>query len=356
MLTRVMPQTRDGAVVPRSARQSPVEQVFQFCTGFIISSALNVTVRLGIPDRLSAGPQTARELAAATGTQEEPLYRLLRTLAGVGLFAEDDDHRFVLTETSTLLRSDAPHSLKAMAVWNGSPFHFRVYADLMHSVRTGQPAVERVYGASMFEHLARDHDVAREFDAAMAAFSASIVPFILDAYDFSGRKVLVDLGGGHGAVLTSILLRYPTMHGILTDLEHVIAGAVPCIAQLGLADRCQAIAADFFRAVPAGGDTYLMQHVIHDWDDVRARIILRHVHAALDGVECGRLLLCESIVAPANQPDVTKLIDLEMLVMPGGRERDEAEFRALLADTGFELLRILRTRSPTLRILEAALR
>lgn len=153
-------------------------------------------------------------------------------------------------------------------------------------------------------------------------------------------------------VLTSILERYPAMRGLLADVDHVIAGAIPRIAQLGLASRCDTAVIDFFKAVPRGGDTYLMQHIIHDWDDDRATLILRHTRMALEGVKGGRLLLLEGIVAPANQPDLTKLIDVEMLLMPGGRERSEEEYRTLLKAGGFELTRVVPTQAP-ISVIEA---
>lgn len=335
------------ADVPAAAGRSvtAVEKVFQFTTGFIITSALNVIVKLGIPDRLASGPRTAGELARTAGVHEDALYRVLRTLAGVGFFVEDAQKRFALTEMSALLRVDAERSLRPMVHWMGSPFHFRVYAALMHSVRTGQPAIEHLYGMPAFEYLANDQDLSEIFNDAMTAFSAGIVPAVLQAYDFSETRVLVDVAGGHGMVLTSILERYPSMRGLLTDVDHVIDGAIPRIAQLGLADRCDTAVIDFFEAVPRGGDTYVMQHIIHDWDDARAITILRNTRDALDGVIGGRLLLLEGIVAPANQPDLTKLIDIEMLLMPGGRERSEEEYRALLQAGGFELTRVVPTQS-----------
>jgi O-methyltransferase domain len=176
------------------------------------------------------------------------------------------------------------------------------------------------------------------------------VPAALQAYDFSGVRVLVDVAGGHGQVLTSILQQYPAMHGILCDLEHVIPGAIPRIREAGVADRCEARVCDIFQAVPEGGDAYIMKHIIHDWDDERAATILRNIRAAMQ--PGGRVILLESVLLPANQPDFGKLIDLEMMLMPGGRERTEEEFRALFAAAGYRMTRIVPTRSP-LSVIEA---
>ena len=173
---------------------------------------------------------------------------------------------------------------------------------------------------------------------------------VLDVYDFTAIRTLVDVAGGHGAVLTAILQKYPSMRGVLFDLDHVIAGAVPRIEDLGLSDRCRAVAGDFFAAVPEGGDAYIMKHIIHDWDDDRAAAILGNIRKAMR--RGGRVLLLESVVLPGNQPDFGKVIDIEMLLLPGGRERTEAEFRALFNRAGFDVTRIVPTAS-ALSVIEA---
>jgi hypothetical protein len=184
----------------------------------------------------------------------------------------------------------------------------------------------------------------------MTAFSAVVIPAVLETYDFSGIGTLIDIAGGHGLVLTSILQKYPAMRGVLFDLEHVLAGARPRIDSLGLSNRCRTESGDFFKAVPAGGDAYIMKHIIHDWDDERALAILGNIRAAMN--PGGRVILLEAIVLPGNQPDFGKIIDLEMLLMPGGRERTEAEFRDLFARVGFTQVRIIPTQSP-LSVIEA---
>jgi O-methyltransferase len=202
----------------------------------------------------------------------------------------------------------------------------------------------------VFEYFPKHPDLSERFNNAMTAFSAMVIPAVLKAYDFSGIGTLVDVAGGHGQVLTSILKAYPSMKGVLGDLEHVIAGADARIRALGLSDRCRTEVIDFFRAVPRGGDAYIMKHIIHDWDDEKSIAILRNIRAAMNSG--GRVILLDSVLPPANQPDFGKIIDIEMLLMPGGRERTEEEFRSLFDRAGFRLTKIVRTESP-LCVIEA---
>jgi hypothetical protein len=205
----------------------------------------------------------------------------------------------------------------------------------------------------VFEYFSKNPELSSIFNSAMTSFSAAVVPAALEVYDFSGIRVLVDVAGGHGGVLTGILERFPSMRGILCDLEHVIAGARKRIASIGMQDRVECVTVDIFAAVPEGGDAYVMKHIIHDWDDERAGTILRNIRKVLP--KNGRVILLESVLAPGNAPDLGKLIDLEMLMMPGGRERTADEFRALFAANGFELTRIVPTKSP-LSVVEAVAR
>jgi SAM-dependent methyltransferase len=327
-----------------SAEAAAAQQLMQLSTGYIASTVLYVAVRLRIPDRIESGTRGAAELARATGVNEDALYRVLRTLASFGIFEETAPREFSNNLASSMLRSNVPGSFYDMALWMTDPFHFQVYADAMHSVQTGKPAVEKTFGMPVFEYFPRHPEESEIFNNAMTAFSAVVIPAVLDVYDFSGIGTLVDIAGGHGRVLTSILQKYPAMRGVLFDLEHVLAGARPRIKELGLADRCQTVAGDFFKAVPEGGDAYIMKHIIHDWDDERALAILTNIRKAMK--PGGRVILLETIVLPGNQADFGKILDLEMLLMPGGRERTEEEFRALFARAGFPEMRVIRTESP----------
>jgi len=324
--------------------------ILQLGTGHLLASALQVALRLGIADRLAEGPRTTAELARETEVQEDALFRVLRALASVGVFEEDEPRRFALNLPAQMLRKGVPGGMHDMGLWITSPFHFRVYAELMHSVRTGQPSAEKVAGMPVFEYFARETELSAIFNNAMTGFSDLVIQAALKAYDFSGIDLLVDVAGGHGAVLSEILKKYPRMHGVLFDLEHVIQGAGPRIEAAGVKDRLKTEHGDFFKAVPAG-DAYIMKHIIHDWDDERALSILRNIHTAM-GSKKGRVILLEAVVPPGNTPHFSKVLDLEMLTMPGGRERTEDEFRRLFAKAGFELTRIVPMES-ALSVIEA---
>ena len=330
-------------------QQQAAQRIMQLATGYIASAALQTAVKLKIADHIAAGATTAGDLARAAGVQEDALYRVLRTLASVGIFQETSPRTFTLNAAGGALR-DAPGTLYDMALWMCDPFHFRVYADTMQSVRTGVPAVETTCGMPVFEFLGRDPQLSATFNRAMVGFSEMVLPAVLDSYDFSGIGVLVDVAGGHGGVLTGVLQRYPAMRGILADLEHVIEGARARLDALGLAGRCDTAVIDMFKGVPAGGDAYIMKHIIHDWDDERSGQILRNIRRVLPPQ--GRVILIEAVVAPGNEPDLSKFIDIEMLLMTGGRERSADEFRALFDANGFELARIVPTGAP-LSVVEA---
>ena len=321
----------------------------QLATGFMMSTALHIATTLRVPDHLASGPRSAADLAKATGAREDAIYRILRTLASAGVFEESAPRTFTNNASSDILRSGRP-GMYDMVLWMADPFHLRVYADAMHTVRTGQPAAEKTVGMKVFEYFPKDPELSERFNNAMTALSAVVIHAALEAYDFGGIGTLVDIAGGHGQVLTSVLQKYPAMRGVLTDLPHVLAGAERRIRELGLGDRIRTEPIDFFKAVPAGGDAYIMKHIIHDWDDEEALTILRNIRKVLPA--SGRVVLLESVLPPGNQPDFGKVIDLEMMLMPGGRERTEEEFRSLFARAGFRLTRVVPTAAP-LSVIEA---
>ena len=326
------------------------QHLMQLSTGYIASTCVYLAVKLRLPDLLAAGPRTSTDLARELSVNEDALFRVMRTLASLGVFEEKSSRTFANTLASSMLRSASPGSLYEMVLWMSDPFHFQVYANALHSVQTGSPAAEKTLGVPVFEWFPKNPDESEVFNNAMTTFSAMVIPAVLEVYEFSGIGTLIDVAGGHGHVLTSILQNYPSMHGVLFDLDHVLAGARPVIESLGLSDRCRTVSGDFFRAVPAGGDAYIMKHIIHDWDDERATTILKNIRSAMN--HGGRVILVDSVVTPGNQPDFAKIIDLEMLLMPGGRERTEEEFRELFARSGFQLTRIIPTKSP-LSVIEA---
>jgi O-methyltransferase domain len=338
-------------IAPAPPNMAAGQTVFQIALGYIASSALHAVTRLGIADRVANGPVTVDALARDVGVQADPLYRVMRTLASLGVFEERSPRTFASNAAADMLQS-RPGSLRDIAMFMTDPLHFRVYAELSHSLETGKPAVEKVVGMPVFEYFAKDVEESSLFNDAMTSMSAAVVPAVLKAYDFSGIGVLADIAGGHGHVLGSILQQYPAMRGMLFDLGHVIAGATAKLTEMGVANRCTLTSGDFFASVPSGADAYIMKHIIHDWDDEQALRILRNIRTALGERKDGRLLLIETVVAQGNQPDFGKLVDLEMMLFPGGRERTADEFAALLARAGFEMTRIVPNESP-LAVIEA---
>ena len=323
----------------------PAEHIFQLCMGYIPAMCLNVAARLSIADHLAEGPRTVADLARTTNTNEDALYRVLRAVSSFGIFHELEGRQFVQTPASEVLRSDNPQSLRPFAVFFPDPLHFRCYANLMHSVVTGETTGKVSLGTELFDYLKEHPQESETFNAAMVNLTHAFMPAVLEAYDFSETKTLVDVGGGHGSVVASILQRYPAMKGILCDQDHVVSGAGPYLKSAGVSDRIQRIPVDFFKRVPEGGDTYIMKNIIHDWDDERSTIILKNVAAALKDVRNGKLLLLEMVIGSGDNP-LGFLADIEMMALPGGRERTAEEYRQLFARAGLRLERIVPTQGP----------
>lgn len=335
-----------SSTAPLQQQPTPADHALQIASGYLASVSMNIVIELGIPDKIAAAPRQIAELARETTTNEDALYRIMRLLASVGIFTEAGPRAFAHTPASATLRADAPDSVRDMVRFWCDAFHFRVYAELMHSVRTGETCVERVTGGKpIFEFLPTDPRESEVFNRAMVSFSAQVIPAVLEAYDFSGIGTLVDVAGGHGSVLCAILAKVPQMRGILADLDHVLKGAGETIRRHGVEARVTLQTCDFFKAVPAGGGAYIMKHIIHDWPDEKALTILRNITTAM-GEKKGKLILIETVIKPGNDPHLGKFIDIEMLAMPGGRERTEAEFFALFDRAGFRLTRVVPTKSP----------
>jgi hypothetical protein len=320
---------------------SPPLALRQMLTGAWSAQCLYVAAKLELADRVKDGPKSSAELAAATGAHPDALYRVLRALASVGVFAEDGQGRFGLTPLAACLRRDVPGSQWAMAVMMGEE-HFRAWAEVLFSVRTGKPAFDKVYGRPIFDHLADHADAARTFDAAMTGVHGAETAAMLDAYDFAGLGTLVDVGGGNGSLLIGTLQRHPGLRGVLFDRPHVIERARENLRAAGLEGRCTVAGGDFFDSVPAGGDAYLLRHIIHDWDDERSLVILRNCRRVISSAR--RLLVVETVIPPGNGASFAKFLDVNMLVIPGGRERTEAQYRELFGAAGFRLTRVVPTR------------
>jgi hypothetical protein len=326
----------------QSARSEPTpwQQLARMISGYWISRAIYVVAKLRIADRLADGPQPAEELAAAAGAAAEPLYRVLRALAGVGVFTQEADGRFRLNPLAGYLREGVPDSLWAFALMLGEE-QYHAWDDLPQTIRTGEPAFERLYGLPPFAYLSRHPEQAKIFDGAMTTFGGRATELALDAYDLSDVETLVDVGGGLGANLARILGRYPAMQGVLFDQPHVVARARPHLDAAGVSDRCALVGGDFFETAPEGADAYLLGHILHDWEDARAGLILDTLRRAVPGG--ARLLVLEHVLPEGAGASFGKLLDLHMLVLLGGRERTEAEYRRLFADHGFRLTRVVPT-------------
>ncbi|ODU01123.1 MAG: methyltransferase [Planctomycetes bacterium SCN 63-9] len=319
---------------------SPREQLAQMIGGACVSQLIYVSAKLDLTTKLVDGPKTVEQLASATQTHAPSLHRILRALASVGIFEEGPAGTFSLTPLAEGLRSDAPDSQHAMAVMMGEE-HYHSFGDLLFSVRTGRPSFEKIYGKPVFDYLGEHPDQARTFDAAMTSVHGRETDAMIDAYDFSGIGVLMDVGGGNGSMLIAVLKANPHLQGILFDLPHVIERAKPRIEAAGLADRCRVMEGSFFESIPQGADAYMMRHIIHDWNDERSVTILRNAgRASKPG---GKLLVIEGVITPGNDPSFIKLLDIIMLTLPGGKERTEEEYRWLYEQTGFKLSRVIPT-------------
>lgn len=328
----------------RDSTESPsVEQfrrLYQLIGGYRVSQAMYVMARLGIADLLAGGARTTVDLAEVTGTHPDTLQRLLRFLAGIDLVRAEPPSHFALTPLGIGLRSDVPGSVRPnvlmLLAWDA----WQSWGDLLFSVRTGNTAFDHVHSMGRFAYLQQNSEAAAIFNAAMTSNTALSGVAITQRHDFSGIHHLVDVGGGHGLLLATVLQSHPAMEGTLFDRPDVVVGAATVLESAGVANRCQIVGRDFFESVPAGGDAYLLRQIIHDWDDDRATQILRTCRRALS--DRGKLLVVERRVDCDYRQALAALhIDLEMLVNVGGRERTDDEYAALFAGAGFHLTTII---------------
>jgi hypothetical protein len=315
--------------------------LLRLVNGYYVSQAIHVAATLGIADLLADGTRTSDELANEAGADPDTLYRLLRALASVGVFHEGDDRAFSLTPLGELLRSDVPGSLHGWAAYAGRPYFWAAWAELLHSVRTGENAFRHVYGQDIWSYRADRPDESALFDGAMKALTEASNAALIDAFDFSRFEMLVDVGGGNGALLASVLAANPALQGVLFDQAHVVAGADQVLEAAGVANRCRIESGDFFAAVPEGGDAYLLKSIVHDWEDEESSAILRVVRAAMP--EGATLLVVERDLGAPNEDAPAKFSDLNMLVGPGGRERTQDEYASLFESTGFRLIGVTPT-------------
>jgi SAM-dependent methyltransferase len=307
-------------------------------------AAISAAAKYGIADQLEAGPRTTHELASTLKLHEDSLYRVLRALAGLGIFHEGENRTFSQTPLSDLLRTNAKPSLRYTAASALDNWHYRSIQGICSTVENGRTGAVNVLGSELFAYLGSHPDEAFSFNRCMTDLSSGEAPAVVATYDFSGFEHIVDVAGGAGGLLAAILASAPKLRGTLFDQPSVIEQAKSDSILSSFAGRCQLVGGDFFDAVPDGADAYIMKHIIHDWDDERAAKILKNCRRGLK--PGGKLLVVDRVIGPPNAPDPKKFFDVAMMLMPGGRERSEPEWHALYASAGFRVARILQTPAP----------
>jgi O-methyltransferase domain/Dimerisation domain len=326
--------------------------LIRLINGFQATQAIHVVATLRLADHLRSVPMTIKELSTATRTHSVALYRLMRALAAIGVFQEDEDGRFAMTALSELLRSDVPGTYAPMAELVGRPYYWQAWGNLLHTVCTGGVAFNHVHGTGIWDYRANRPLETRIFDQAMAAGTERSAKNIIRVCNFARFQHVVDVGGGDGMFLAKTLVAFPRIHGTLFDQPHVTAKAATTLESFGVASRCQVHGGDFFLSVPAGADAYLLKWILHDWDDKASIDILRSCHRAMK--PASRLLVVEHVIGPPNAAPEGKFLDLTMMVNTGGRERTREEFAALFADAGFRMVSVTPTTGP-LSLIEGAL-
>lgn len=317
-------------------------ELLQMAKGYWLSQCIYVVAKLGIADRLKNSPLSCTELAWATQSDPQSLHRVMRALASVGIFTETESQQYTLTPLAECLCSDVSHSIKNMVIMWGEPEFYQTWGGLLHSVKTGKSAFEERFGMNLFEYYQQNPAATEIFEQSMNNSSKLEVAAMMEAYDFSGFQTLVDVGGGYGKMIGMLLQRYPHSHGILFDEPYVIDRCLPTLKEHGIVERCEVVSGSFFESVPPGGDAYLLKYIIHNWDDEQAISILKNCRQAMP--DCGKILIMEQVILENDTSSLAKMSDLNMFVVcPGGKERTEKEFKAILEQAGLELVRIVPT-------------
>lgn len=322
---------------------NPEDTLRQLINSQVISRLIYVVAKLGIADFIKNGPMSCEQLAESANTNPNSLYRVLRTLASVGVFSETETGIFEQTQMSKLLESDIAGSQRAVAMLVWKPWWRQGWDELLYSVETGKVGFDRVHGMGLFEYLSRNADASDLSNKAMASFTGQEIDSILSAYDFNNFAKIIDIGGGNGALICAVLKRYPQIKGTLFDLPFAVKKARELLKDKLDANNYDLIEGDFFESVPVGGNLYILKSVIHDWDNEHAITILKNCHRAMNGN--GRLLVIERVIPSGNVPSPGKIMDIVMMVNLGGHERTASEYKTLLNDSGFKLNGIIPTGS-----------
>jgi hypothetical protein len=334
---------RMSVVTPQPQKPPAHVGLFQLLSGISIGGVVSSLAQLGIPDLVEHGSKSADELAREVGADPSALYRLMRAAASVGVLSEGADGKFSETPMSAILRSNSKPSLRGFAIMHATEWHARGWAHLEYCVRTGEQALDKVYGAPIFQFFAQNPEEAQVFNQAMTDLSTLDSPAVADAYSFSEIHSLVDVAGGHGLLLATIMARNPHLKGTLYEMPHVVEGAERGPLK-PMMDRCTFASGDMFASVPAGADAYIMKHIIHDWpDDVCIKILTACRKAVNPG---GKLLVVDNVIQPGNDFHPGKFLDIQMLIFPGGCERTEKQFRDIFAAAGWKLNRVIPTAVP----------
>jgi len=319
--------------------------LLEMITGMWVTQAIHVAASLGVADCLSEGARDIDAISEQLKCNADYLYRVMRALAGNGIFSEVSPRCFALTPSAQYLRSDVPGSLRSLSLTISDEWQWNCFGDLLETVKTGQSAMQRRYGVQdTFEYLTQQApESGKIFDHAMTGWASSIHMAILESYDFSSFNSLVDIAGGHGVLISAILGRYPALNGVVFDLPNVAAGAAKTLAEAKVAERCEIVGGSFFEAVPSGKDGYLLSHILHDWGDEDCLKILRNIRKAMPSAS-GQLLVVEMLIPEGNTPHFGKLLDVTMLsIFSGGRERTEADYVQLLKQADFAVERVVPT-------------
>lgn len=332
-----------------SQQTPPPAQMMQLITGFWTACCVYAAAKLNIADHLKEKPKTAEQLAEITHSDAASLYRVLRALASVGVFNENDKHEFELTPLGQTLESDTPGSVKAMAIAQLGD-HFNAWGNLVYSIKTGNTAFDYVEGMSIWKYYETHPEEGVNFMKAMTGLTNAVIMNVLPFYDFSNFKTIVDVGGGNGALVIAVLNKAPQAKGVVFDEEYVVSETKKELSAKGYDKRCNTVAGSFFDFIPDGGDAYLMKMVLHDWNDEQCLQILRNCNKAMK--PGSKLLVFEAVIPEGNVTHPGKLMDINMLTMTGGRERTEKEFKSLFAQAGLQLSGIIPTQSPMVSIIE----
>ena len=322
----------------------PQAQLMQMATGWAAPFLLRAAAQLCLADHLADSPKTASQLADITNTNAPALYRLLRTLACLGIFSEDESHQFSLTPLAEPLRSNVPGSVRTSILSVTGDLFIIPWHKLLYSVQTGQPSFDKHFDVPFFDHLTNNPDEAAWFSDLLIGINSADAPAVAAAYDFSPFQHIADIGGATGHMLTTVLASHPGPRGTLFDLAHNQSAAAELIQSRGMADRVNFVPGSFFESVPAGCDLYMLSHVIHDWSESQCLTILGNCHRAMS--PSSRLLIVESVLSEGNTFHPAKILDITMLTLTPGQERTESEYRDLLQKAGFQLTRVIPTNSP----------